>query len=238
MPPNILVSMSLPDPLAGGALRVLIVEDHDDLAEALAANLRSEGYRPEVAADGRQALAMVRARAPDILVLDLGLPGLDGLTLLTRLRAEGHWCPVLILSARNADADKLEGFRLGADDYVTKPFRTLELMARLLAMARRVVREKEAGAAAAVAVRTDNVTDAPEMSVDELAARCGLTRRQAEVARLLARGLSNQEIATLLDISRFTARNHAEQVLARLGIASRFQVAGALRDAASRSVPR
>ncbi|MEO7521130.1 MAG: response regulator [Gemmatimonas sp.] len=112
------------------SLRILIVEDHDDLADALRTNLRSEGYHASVASDGRQALAMVRADPPDIVVLDLGIPGIDGLGLLSRLRAEGHWCPVLILSARDADSDKVEGFRLGADDYVTKPFRTVELMAR------------------------------------------------------------------------------------------------------------
>src|SRR3954467_12533285 len=129
------------------SLRILIVEDHDDLADALRANLRSEGYQASVASDGRQALAMVRADPPDIVVLDLGIPGLDGLALLSRLRAEGHWCPVLILSARDSDSDKVEGFRLGADDYVTKPFRTLELMARVDAMGRRVIRERTAPSA-------------------------------------------------------------------------------------------
>src|SRR5215218_1702830 len=125
--PNVVHDVSM-------SLRILIVEDHDDLADALRTNLRSEGYQASVASDGRQALAMVRADPPDIVVLDLGIPGLDGLALLARLRAEGHWCPVLILSARDSDSDKVEGFRLGADDYVTKPFRTLELMARVDAM--------------------------------------------------------------------------------------------------------
>ena len=138
-PPPINIPKAVDD--VSPSLRILIVEDHDDLADALRTNLRSEGYHASVASDGRQALAMVRADPPDIVVLDLGLPGLDGLALLSRLRAEGHWCPVLILSARDSDSDKVEGFRLGADDYVTKPFRTLELMARVDAMARRVVRE-------------------------------------------------------------------------------------------------
>src|SRR5687767_1699923 len=129
------------------SLRILIVEDHDDLADALRTNLHSEGYQASVARDGRQALAMVRADPPDIIVLDLGIPGIDGLALLSRLRAEGHWCPVLILSARDSDSDKVEGFRLGADDYVTKPFRTVELMARVDAMARRVVRARDATSA-------------------------------------------------------------------------------------------
>ena len=77
-------------------LRILIVEDHDDLADALRANFGSEGYQASVASDGRQALAMVRADPPDIVVLDLGIPGIDGLALLSRLRAEGYWCPAWI----------------------------------------------------------------------------------------------------------------------------------------------
>jgi DNA-binding response OmpR family regulator len=210
------------------SLRILIVEDHDDLADALRANLRSEGYHASVASDGRQALAMVRADPPDIIVLDLGIPGIDGLTLLSRLRAEGHWCPVLILSARDSDSDKVEGFRLGADDYVTKPFRTVELMARVDAMGRRVVRER---AAASVQPASATAPAAPDVSLltpQQIMAACGLTLRQAEVALLIAEGRSNPEIAERLGISRFTARNHAEQILARLKVESRRQVARTL----------
>ena len=223
-------------------LRILIVEDHDDLADALRTNLRSEGYQAFVASDGRQALAMVRAEPPDIIVLDLGIPGLDGLALLSRLRAEGHWCPVLILSARDSDADKVEGFRLGADDYVTKPFRTLELMARVDAMGRRVVRERAAASTPAAHAPAHAPAPAPvpaaEPDVSRLTPRqvmaaCGLTLRQAEVALLIAGGHSNPEIATRLGISRFTARNHAEQIFARLKVESRWQVARALCDAAA-----
>jgi DNA-binding response OmpR family regulator len=211
------------------SLHILIVEDHDDLADALRANLRSEGYRARVASDGRQALAMVRVDPPDIVILDLGIPGLNGLALLSQLRAEGHWCPVLILSARDSDSDKVEGFRLGADDYVTKPFRTLELMARVDAMARRVVRER-----ATAPVHPAPATPVPDASLltpQQIMGACGLTLRQAEVALLIARGRSNPEIAERLGISRFTARNHAEQILARLKVESRWQVASALRAA-------
>jgi len=210
------------------SLRILIVEDHDDLADALRANLRSEGYQASVASDGRQALAMVRADPPDIVVLDLGIPGLDGLALLSRLRAEGHWCPVLILSARDSDSDKVEGFRLGADDYVTKPFRTLELMARVDAMGRRVVRERAAASPAAPVPAAE--PDASRLTPQQVMSACGLTLRQAEVALLIAEGRSNPEIAERLGISRFTARNHAEQILARLKIDSRWQVARSLCD--------
>jgi DNA-binding response OmpR family regulator len=219
------------------SLRILIVEDHDDLADALRANLRSEGYQANIASDGRQALAMVRADPPDIVVLDLGIPGLDGLALLSRLRAEGHWCPVLILSARNSESDKVEGFRLGADDYVTKPFRTIELMARVDAMGRRVVRERAMASAPPPPAAPVSVPDVSLLTAEQIMSACRLTLRQAEVALLIAEGRSNPEIAEQLGISRFTARNHAEQILARLKVESRWQVARALCDtvAAARS---
>ena len=210
------------------SLRILIVEDHEDLADALRANLRSEGYQASVATDGRQALAMVRADPPDIVVLDLGIPGLDGLALLSRLRAEGHWCPVLILSARDSDSDKVEGFRLGADDYVTKPFRTVELMARVDAMGRRVARERAAASVQPAPAAPVPAPDASLLTPQQIMGACGLTLRQAEVALLIAEGCSNPEIAGRLGISRFTARNHAEQILARLKVESRWQVARAL----------
>src|SRR5215207_2817351 len=213
------------------SLRILIVEDHEDLADALRANLRSEGYQASVASDGRQALAMVRADPPDIIILDLGIPGLDGLALLARLRTEGHWCPVLILSARDSDSDKVEGFRLGADDYVTKPFRTVELMARVDAMGRRVVRERAAASVAPVPATAVAAAETPRLTPQQIMDACGLTLRQAEVALLIAEGCSNPEIAERLGISRFTARNHAEQIFARLKVESRWQVARALCDA-------
>jgi DNA-binding response OmpR family regulator len=211
-------------------LRILIVEDHEDLADALRTNLRREGYQATIATDGRQALAMVRADPPDIIVLDLGIPGIDGLALLSRLRAEGHWCPVLILSARDSDSDKVEGFRLGADDYVTKPFRTMELMARVDAMARRVVRERSAASVPAAPTGPASAPDTSTLTPQQIMNACGLTLRQAEVALLIAEGRTNPEIAERLGISRFTARNHAEQILARLKVESRWQVARALCD--------
>ena len=213
------------------SLRILIVEDHEDLADALRTNLRSEGYQASVATDGRQALAMVRADPPDIIVLDIGIPGLDGLALLSRLRAEGHWCPVLILSARSSDSDKVDGFRLGADDYVTKPFRTVELMARLEAMGRRVIRERAAASAQAAPAAPPAAPDISRLTPQQVVDACGLTLRQAEVALLIAEGRTNPEIAEQLGISRFTARNHAEQILARLKVESRWQVARALCEA-------
>lgn len=118
--------------------RVLVVEDNPDLAFGLRNNLEIEGYTVEVACDGLSGLHMVRGWHPDLVILDLMLPGMDGYRVLRSLREEGVQTPVLILTARGEEADKVRGFRLGADDYVTKPFGVLELMARVEVLLRRV----------------------------------------------------------------------------------------------------
>ena len=117
--------------------RVLVVEDNPDLAFGLRNNLEIEGYEVTVAADGNEGLALARSSRPDLIVLDLMLPGLDGFRVLRALRENGSDVPVLILTARGDEADKVRGLRLGADDYVTKPFGVLELLARVEALLRR-----------------------------------------------------------------------------------------------------
>ena len=116
--------------------RVLVVEDNADLAYGLRNSLEIAGYEVLVAEDGVRGLEMARTPAPDLLILDLMLPGIDGYRVLRTLREEGHGVPVLILTARGEEADKVLGFRLGADDYVTKPFGVLELIARVEARLR------------------------------------------------------------------------------------------------------
>lgn len=111
--------------------RILVVEDNDDLADGLVYNLELEGYVVERAARGDDALESARANPPDLLILDLMLPGVDGFQVLRSLRSEGLEAPVLILSARGEESDRVQGFRLRADQYVTKPFRLLELLARV-----------------------------------------------------------------------------------------------------------
>ena len=210
-----------------GQTRILVVEDQSDLAEALALNLGHAGYAVACARDGRHALECVRAGAPDLVLLDIGLPHLDGFGVLEQLRADGIWCPVLILSARGAPDDKVEGFRLGADDYVTKPFTLAELLSRVRALLRRAAPAATPSAPAPVAAPPDIVGYTDE----ELVRRFGLTPRQATVARMLARGLTNPEIAGALAISPITARNHVEQVLAKVGVSTRGRVAAAVRAA-------
>lgn len=120
------------------SLHVLVVEDHAPLREQIASLLRSAGHRVEEAADGRVALASALQAPPDVMVLDIGLPGLSGLALCRRLREQATQpVPVLMLTARDALPDKLEGFAAGADDYLVKPFAAEELLARVLAVARR-----------------------------------------------------------------------------------------------------
>jgi DNA-binding response OmpR family regulator len=118
---------------------ILVVEDNADLAFGLATALETGGYEIEIAPDGEQGLTRAdTAPRPSLVILDLMLPGLSGFRVLRQLRESGNTVPVLILTARTAEADKVQGLRLGADDYVTKPFGVLELLARVDALLRRV----------------------------------------------------------------------------------------------------
>ncbi len=117
--------------------RILIIEDEPNLALGLRANLEVEGYDVSVAESGEAALHSADAGRLDLVILDLMLPGIDGFEVLSRLRARGVDAPVLILSARADEIDKVRGFRAGADDYVTKPFGVMELLLRVQALLRR-----------------------------------------------------------------------------------------------------
>ena len=124
--------------------RVLVIEDNPDLAYGLRNNLEIEGYDVEVVADGAKGLARARGGDLGVVILDLMLPGMDGFRVLRALRDEGRRVPVLILTARGEESDKVRGLRLGADDYVTKPFGVLELLARVEALLRRATRDPAA----------------------------------------------------------------------------------------------
>jgi two-component system, OmpR family, alkaline phosphatase synthesis response regulator PhoP len=119
--------------------KVLIVEDETDLVKLLKYNLEKEGFKVNYATDGTVALAEARRDPPDLVILDLMLPGLDGLEVCRQLRRNERFVrtPVLILSARSEEADRIVGLELGADDYVTKPFSTREIIARVRALLRR-----------------------------------------------------------------------------------------------------
>jgi DNA-binding response OmpR family regulator len=118
--------------------RILVVEDERNLAMGLQANLEVEGYDVAVAHTGEAGLAQVAELPPDLIILDLMLPVIDGYQVLATIRGRGIETPVLILSARAEEIDKVRGFRAGADDYVTKPFGVMELLLRVQALLRRV----------------------------------------------------------------------------------------------------
>ncbi len=120
--------------------RVLVVDDEPSIVDAVATSLRYEGFSVEEATTGRSALAIAQERPPDLIVLDIMLPDLDGLEVTRRLRADGIRVPILFLTARDALEDKLTGLTIGGDDYVTKPFALAEIIARV-----RVILHRTAG---------------------------------------------------------------------------------------------
>jgi DNA-binding response OmpR family regulator len=121
--------------------RILVVEDNTDLAAGIEYNLALEGYDVRIAADGPAAIVAASSWRPDLILLDLMLPGMDGYKVLQTIRGTGSRTPVIILSARGEETDKVRGFRLDADQYVTKPFGVLELTERIGALLRRSARE-------------------------------------------------------------------------------------------------
>lgn len=122
-------------------IRILIVEDDDSLAMSLEDDLRLEGYEVQVARDGELATRQALAEAYDLIVLDLTLPNKDGFEVCRELRRNGRHMPIIMLTARSEDSDKVLGLEIGADDYVTKPFNPRELRARIKAILRRTGNE-------------------------------------------------------------------------------------------------
>ncbi len=123
--------------------RVLVVDDDPNTVRLIEAYLQKDGYRVATAFDGKQALELARKARPDLVVLDLMLPEIDGLDVCRLLRADSQ-VPIIMLTARTTEEDKLQGLDLGADDYVTKPFSPRELVARVRAVLRRVAQAEEA----------------------------------------------------------------------------------------------
>ena len=160
--------------------RILVVEDNASLAEGIAYNLRHEEHEARVAEDGRAGLQLAREWQPDLVILDLMLPEMDGYEVLAAIRKDGNRVPVIILTARGEEADKVRGFRLDADQYVTKPFGVLELLERVGALLRR-----SAGRTAATAddrIRfADVVVDIASRTVRRGDQLCTLTPKAFEL---------------------------------------------------------
>jgi DNA-binding response OmpR family regulator len=134
---------------------VLVVEDDPSISLGLRINLEAEGYGVRLAEDGEQALAEIRQSEPDIIILDVMLPKMNGFEVIQAARAEGHLMPIIVLSARTAEMDKVTGLELGAEDYVAKPFSLAELLARVRGALRRAVKPKPIPALGWADVRID-----------------------------------------------------------------------------------
>ncbi|WP_326542690.1 response regulator [Pseudorhodoferax sp.] len=161
-------------------MRVLVVEDEHDIASVLLDYLRHAGFEAEHIADGRAALARLQADPPDLTLLDVMLPGLDGLSILRRLRPhDSH--PVILVTARVEELDRLLGLELGADDYICKPFSPREVVARVRAVLRR------SRPAADAAARPALVLGAQDWSASLLGQPLSLTRREFRLLQALAR---------------------------------------------------
>jgi len=166
---------------------ILVVDDEEAIAEAVRARLESEGYHVVVAADGPEAIAAHREHRPDLVVLDLMLPGMDGLEVCKAIQRDG-WTPVLMLTAKTEEADKVAGFAVGADDYLTKPFSLRELAVRVRAILRRVERiEGSRTLDGGPIVRNGLSVDAARRRVEVDDVEIGLTPLEFEILLALAR---------------------------------------------------
>ena len=180
---------------------VLLIEDNEKLARGLQSNLEFEGYAVLAASDGAAGLAMARDKRPDIIVLDLMLPDTDGYRVLRTLRDDGDTTPVLVLTALGEEADKVRGFRFGADDYVTKPFGLMELLARIDALLRRATRPNGDGpriAGDAVSGFGDVRVDAARHTVMRDGAPVALRPKEYDLLVALLR--RNGQVATRIDL--------------------------------------
>ncbi len=178
--------------------RILVVEDNADLAYGLRNNLEIEGYAVETARDGEEGLQLIGDWLPDLVVLDLSLPRMDGLRVLREMRTSDSRTPVLILTARGEEADKVLGFRSGADDYVTKPFGVLELLARIGALLRRSGSTPDAGPSPWTfgTITVDESRRAVRRGDEEVS----LTPKELDL--LLALGRRDGRVATRLELMR------------------------------------
>jgi DNA-binding response OmpR family regulator len=163
--------------------RILIIEDDPAILRGLADNLGCESYDVVTAADGEQGYSLARGRKPDLIVLDLMLPRMSGYEVCRKLRAEGVMTPIVMLTARGDEADRIVGLDLGADDYITKPFSIRELLARI----RAVLRRAQVQNALPAELRFGNVTvDFRRYEAQKNGRPVELTRKEFGLLRLLA----------------------------------------------------
>jgi two-component system response regulator VicR len=188
--------------------QILIVEDNAELAYGLRNNLEIEGYAIQVAGDGQTGLDAALQSAPDLIILDLMLPKLDGFRVLRTIRENGLRMPILILTAKGDESDKVRGLKMGADDYVTKPFALLELLARVEAMLRRGISTE----ARHVGTFGDVVVDYASRTVTKHGEPVSLSRKEFDLlAALLAK---ENAVVPRLDLMR-AVWGYADSVITR-----------------------
>jgi DNA-binding response OmpR family regulator len=181
------------------AYRILLVEDDPALRETVEYNLRNQGYEVLTAADGHRALDLARREGPDLMLLDVMLPGIDGFEVCRLLRRESS-LPILMLTARSDEVDRVVGLEMGADDYLTKPFSMRELMARVKALLRRVELTREEMTARQEEVQAEEATSRAEtLTFGDLAIDRG--RREVRLAGRPIR-LKPKEFDLLLYLAR------------------------------------
>lgn len=167
---------------------ILVIEDEEHIQELIRFNLVNNGYETLVASDGLQGIAMAKASLPDMILLDLMLPKMDGLDVCRNLRADAETAgiPIIMLTAKGSETDKVLGLEMGADDYLTKPFSIRELMARIKAVLRRGVKEPEAPAAAKQVNLGNLVIDIEKHVVHRDGVEFTLTLKEFELIKELA----------------------------------------------------
>jgi two-component system OmpR family response regulator len=178
---------------------VLIVEDESDIADALGFMLNQDGYMTIAAADGNRALELFLNKKPDIVLLDLNLPGICGIDLFHRFRRESPDIPIIIMTSRSEESDRIAGLEMGADDYVTKPFSVREVVARVRAVLRR---------SAASAARSGRTMRAGKLLLDENDLRVEYNGVPVK--------LTHQEFRLLAALMRYPARVYTRDILIEL----------------------
>lgn len=163
--------------------RILIIEDNADLAHLVAVHLRDLSYEVDIAEDGPAGLAKVQQTAYDLILLDLMLPGIDGLDVCRRIREKPPYVPIIMLTSRSSETDRVVGLEVGADDYVTKPFSIMELAARVKAMFRRVekLRQNPEGPGSARVRSGDLLIDPERRTVTLHGAEVELTAKEFDL---------------------------------------------------------
>jgi DNA-binding response OmpR family regulator len=181
---------------------ILIVDDEYAVARGIQYALEQEGYQVSVAVSGEEALAVASELAPDLIVLDVRMPGIDGFETLRRLRADGSKAPVLMLTARDEEMDKVIGLEMGADDYMTKPYGLRELLSRIKALLRRAYGDLADATGGRLIRHRELVIDLDRRRVQRGDKRISLTATEFEILRHLAsrpgRVFSRRELLELV----------------------------------------